>query len=536
LLEQVHDKLRLCHPHGFGLALFSFLPLLAGCLSNSLTSLQVLPPTGTATVAVGQTSQFQALAGFTKSGHASTTTDVTTQAKWVSSTPAVATINSGGLATGVSAGTAGITASMQGAFGIVTDTSNITVTAATGGPGSRVLSALTVTPGSQTITATGQTVQLIAIGTYTAAPLTQNLSATATWSSSDVQVAKVNSSGLVAGVGVGQTIVSAFATASDGSVISGNTTITVTAGTSGRILSALTVTPGSQTITATGQTAQLIAIGTYTAAPLTQNLSGTTTWTSSNVQVASVNSSGLVAGVGVGETTVTAFATASDGSVISGNATVTVNTAPSGRILISLSVIPASQTVSAAGETAQFIAIGTYSAAPLTLDLTNQVAWQSSDVQVGVVNSSGLVTGIGGALPPQPGVATITALATASDGSVVPASGTFSEQSPSSTPSLPTLTVYEVGNGTGTVTAGTGISGGEITGTVIITCASGAAAACVGNFPVGTTVYLVATAATGSIFDGWSANCTILPNDPNACSITMTNNATVGAIFDPITP
>jgi len=415
--------------------MFSWVPLLTGCLSNSLTSLQVLPPTGTATVTVGQTSQFQAIAGFTKSGHASTTTDVTTQAKWQSSNPAVATINSGGLATGVSAGTAGITASMQGAFGIVTATSNITVAA----------------------------------------------------------------------------------------------------GTVGRILTALTVTPGSQTITATGQTAQLIAIGTYTAAPLTQNLSARATWTSSNVQVANVNSSGLVAGVGVGQTTVTAFATASDGSVISGNATVTVNTAPSGRILISLSVIPASQSVSVAGETAQFIAIGTYSSAPLTLDLTHQVAWQSSDVQVGQVNSAGLVTGIGDAIDPTtPGVATITALATASDGSVVPASGTFSELSPLVPPSLPTLTVYEVGNGTGTVTAGTSISGGVITGTVVINCGSGPA--CIGNFALGTVVYLVAAPATGAKFDGWSANCAPLANNANACSITMNNNGTVGAIFDPITP
>jgi Bacterial Ig-like domain (group 2)/Divergent InlB B-repeat domain len=435
LVDQVHDKLPLCPRRALCLVLFSFLPLLAGCLSNSLTSLQVLPPTGTATVTVGQTSQFQALAGFTKSGHASTAADVTTQAKWQSSNPAVATINSGGLATGVSAGTAAITASMQGAFGIVTGTSNITVTAGTGG----------------------------------------------------------------------------------------------------RVLTALTVTPGSQTITATGQTAQLIAIGTYTAAPLTQNLSATATWTSSNVQVANVNSSGLVAGVAVGQTTVTAFATASDGSVISANATITVATAPSGRILISLSVIPPSQSVSVAGETAQFIAIGTYSAAPLTLDLTNQVAWQSSDVQVGQVNSSGLVTGIGSTTDPTvPGVATITALATASDGSVVPASGTFSELSPAVPPSLPTLTVYEVGNGTGTVTAGTSISGGVITGTVVITCGSGPA--CTGNFAVGTAVFLAAVPATGSKFDGWSANCVPIANNANACSITMNNNATVGAIFDPITP
>jgi hypothetical protein len=197
--------------------------------------------------------------------------------------------------------------------------------------------------------------------------------------------------------------------------------------------------------------------------------------------------------------------------------------------------------VTVVGETAQFIAIGTYSAAPLTADLTNQVAWQSSDVQVGEVNSSGLVSGVGVGATITPGSATITALATASDGSVVPATATFAEQSPGGSPSLPTLTVYEVGSGTGTVTAGTGFANGVITGTVVITCASGAVPTCIGNFPVGTTVYLVATPATGSVFDGWSANCTLNPPIPspptidNACSITMTNNASVGAIFDPTT-
>ncbi len=122
----------------------------------------------------------------------------------------MATISSGGLATGVSAGTTNITASVQGAYGIVTGTSNVTVTAAASG---RILTALTVTPGSQTITATGQTAQLIAIGTYSAAPLTQDLSDAVTWKSSNVQVANVSSSGLVSGVGAGQTTITALATA-----------------------------------------------------------------------------------------------------------------------------------------------------------------------------------------------------------------------------------------------------------------------------------------------------------------------------------
>jgi hypothetical protein len=414
----------------------SFLLLLVGCLSNSLISVQVLPAAGSAAVAVGQTSQFQALGSYTKSGHAGTSKDLTSQVTWQSSNPVVATINSAGLATGVSVGVSNISATIQGSFGVVVGTSNITVTA----------------------------------------------------------------------------------------------------GAIPRVLTALTVSPGSQTITATGQTAQLIAIGTYSAAPLTQDLSNSVTWKSSNIQVASVSSSGLVSGVGVGSTTITALATATDGSVISANVTVTVNTAPSGRILTSLSVIPPSQAVSATGETAQYIAIGTFSAAPLTLDLTSQVAWQSSDVQVGQVNSSGLVTGIGPVTVSTTGIATITALATASDGSIIPASGTF-EEAASSVVNLPTLTIYKVGNGTGTVTAGTSLSpdGSSLQGTVVINCGSGAG--CIGNFPVGTKVYLVAVAITGSTFDGWSVNCPLVsPTILNVCSVTMTNNSTVGAIFDPMTP
>jgi List-Bact-rpt repeat protein len=169
------------------------------------------------------------------------------------------------------------------------------------------------------------------------------------------------------------------------------------------------------------------------------------------------------------------------------------------------------------------------------LDLTNQVTWQSSDVQVGQVNSSGLVTGIGPVGGP-PGIATITALATATDGSIIPASATFEELA-SSIVNLPTLTVYKVGNGTGTVMAGTSLSadGTSLTGTVVINCGSGAG--CVGNFPIGTTVYLVATAITPSVFDGWSVNCpVVLKSIPNVCSVTMSNNSTVGAIFDPTAP
>lgn len=514
--------------------------VLQGCQSKSLTSLQVLPASGAATGAVGQTAQFQAIGMYTESNHASRTQDITDQVTWQSSNSAVATINATGLATGVSAGTASISASTQGSFGLVTGASNITVTA---GASPRVLTSLTVIPSSQTLTTTGEDAQFIAIGAYSAAPLSQDLTRQVTWKTSAVSVAQVSATGLVTALGVGQATITAVANTSDGSAVSGSGSITVSSAITARSLISLTVTPGSETITSTGQTAQLIAIGTYNTAPLTQDLSHAVSWASSDIQVGTVNATGLVTGIGVGQTTITALNTAADGTVITANGSVTVIIGSSGRILTSLSLIPPSQTVTTAGETAQFIAIGTYSAAPLTVDLTDQVAWQSSDVKVGQVNSSGLATGIGS------GSASITALATASDASVIATSATFAEASPAGPVNLPTLTVYRVGNGTGTVMGGTGISGGQITGTVVIDCGSGAG--CIGTFPVGTKIYLVASTipSNDSVFDGWSNNCTLTDANGNPsstvppatspyCTVTTNNseNYTVGAIFDPTTP
>jgi hypothetical protein len=315
---------RCIHPLGLGLCLVMCLFALTGCLSSSLTSLQILPASGTTSVAAGQTSQFQAVATYTKSGHASSTKDVTSQVAWKSSSSSVATISTAGLATAVSAGTVSITASIEGQFGSVVGTSDMAVTA---GP----------------------------------------------------------------------------------------------------------------------------------AAPLP-------------------------------------------------------------RTLATLVVIPASQTVTTTNETAQFIAIGTYgSGSPLTQDLTNQVSWQSSDVKVAQVNASGLVTGIG------LGTVTITVLATDTDGTVVPATSTVTSGPSVGPVLLPTLTIFKVGTGTGTVT-----------GNEVINC--GPEPGCIGNFTQGTVVTLVAVADQGSVFDGWSANCTPVLGVRTSCTITMNNNQTVGAIFDPSNP
>jgi uncharacterized protein YjdB len=407
-----------------GISLLSSLVALTGCMSRSLTGLVITPGVNTAAVNMGQTAQFQAIAIYTESGHQTTQENVSSSVTWSSSVVGVATINSSGLVTGVSGGLSIITANFQGSFGPLSATSNITVSSQSGGGGggeARALTSVSVIPGSQNLTAVGEVAQYIAIGNYSAAPSSANLTNLATWQSSDTTVAQVSSTGAVTGEGVGTATITALATGPDGSVVTGSGTVTVINPISSRLLVALNVSPGSQILTASGQQAQFIAIGTYNSAPLSADLTDSVTWQSSDSSIATVNGSGVVTAVGTGSATITALGTGSDGSVVTGAGIVTVEAGSSGsRILTSLTVIPSSQTLTAATQTASFIAIGTYNIAPLTADLTSSVTWESSTNNVATINSSGVATAVAA------GTTTITALGTATDGSVVSASGTLS--------------------------------------------------------------------------------------------------------------
>jgi hypothetical protein len=79
--------------------------------------------------------------------------------------------------------------------------------------------------------------------------------------------------------------------------------------------------------------------------------------------------------------------------------------------LLSLTVAPATASMSAAGQTIQFKAEGTdvrvseSPRTPATTDWTHRVTWSSSTAAVATIDSSGLATGVG------PGVTTITASA-----------------------------------------------------------------------------------------------------------------------------
>jgi trimeric autotransporter adhesin len=291
-----------------------------------------------------------------------TTQDLTTQATWTSSETNIATIGTNtGVALGVAVGDSTITA----AFGGQTATSTLRVTAAT-------LQSLTVTPQNRTIGR--QTTQpFVVTGTYSD-NTSQNLTALATWTSSDISIATVSdltgSKGLATGISAGV----ARITAAYGG-ISGFSDLTVT----GATLSSITVSPAAPTI-ANGLVVQFQATATYSDAT-TQNLTTLVTWTSSDTGIAIISnapgSQGLATSVAPGSTIVTATL----GSV-QGTANLTVSSA----LLVSIEVAPTLPTI-AKGTTRQFTATGTYTD-HTTLDITTQVTWGSNNAGVAPISNA----------------------------------------------------------------------------------------------------------------------------------------------------
>ena len=525
-----------------------------GCSNTQVGSIQISPASQSLTVS--QTVQFTATGIIGHGSHPTSSQDVTSLATWTSSTPGVATVNSSGLATAVSAGTTTIMASMPGS---ASATATITVTPGSGGTGG-ALTSLTIIPGSQSVASPSQTTQFIAIGT-TSSGATEDLTGTVTWRSSSAQVATIGPGGLATGVGQGTTTITAIATNANNTVVTGTATFTVIGGTSEPI-TALTIIPNTESLSATGQTAQFIALGTSGSTGLQQDLTSSPqlAWTSSVPTVASISATGLAAGVSAGATTISAVWTNPDSTVVTANASVTVSNASAPEPLLSLSIIPTDVTVGNLQATAQFLAIGTFSTPPTVRDLTNSVTWISSSPSVFPVNTNtggnsgstaGIVTAYGS------GTAVIIAEATnTSDGSIQTATATFncplvlpnppvtagSCYPGSETPNLlATLTVYNEGLNTSNWL----VTAPSATGTPnVLHCGPGWAAngntggsVCVATYPVGTIVTLTAPAQSGVSFGGWSANCIPNPNPPsatgpNTCNVTLTTNDTVGAIFN----
>jgi hypothetical protein len=558
----------------FTALLLSLVVLIVGCGSNTEVATISITPS-TQSLAAGQTAQFKATGTIPHGKHPATTEDVTSLVTWSSSSADLATINASGLATAVSGGTVTITASMAGA-NPATATLEVTGSTGTGGGGAGNVVKVDVIPGSQAVAAPTQTSQFIAIGT-TASGATVDVTGQVGWTSSSTAVGTVTSAGLATGVGQGTTTISAVATNADKTIATGVATFTVTTGTQEPI-TAIAITPTAQTLSASGQTGQFVAIGT-TGSGVTQDVTNSPQlkWQSSVSSVASITSggasgNGMATGASVGNTTITAVWTNPDSSVVSSApATVTVSLTAPPNPLLSLTLIPAAIAVGNLQGTGQFLAIGSFSSPPYVQDVTNSAntTWISSFPDSFPVNtnsggtpsaSAGIVTAYGN------GKATIIAeYKDPVSGTIQTATGTFEcplvEPDPTThpptagscfpgseaTPLKVTLTVYGEGlNNTNWL-----VTAPSATGTPdVIHCGPGSNAAglgssvCVGIYPVNTpSITLTAPSQPGVAFGGWTYNCqptaAITAAGPNSCTIALTGNAagvptnvTVGAIFN----
>jgi len=320
----------------------------------TVSSISITP--ANISLAAGLTAQLKVLAGMSDSTALTLTTAIT----WTSDSLNVATVSSSGLVTGVTPGTARITATV----GKNSDTTTVTVTAAR-------LQAVSVSPASAAVAA-GTTMQLSAKAAYSDGSKVA-LTSGVTWASSNTQLATVSSAGLVTGLKAGSVTIAATYGG-----VSGSSVVTVTS----PVLQSVTVTPASASVSI-GSTAKLAATGNYsdgTSVVLTSGVS----WASSSTAVATVSSTGEVKGVAPGSATITAsFGGAVGASIV---------TVPQATVLRSILITAPS---ASAGEdsTLQMTAYGVYSNGSTSV-LSVGIAWTSSNTKLATVGSTGLVNGV----------------------------------------------------------------------------------------------------------------------------------------------
>ena len=227
----------------------------------------------------GMTQQFTATGNYSDN----TTQNITSAVKWNSSNTKVVVIKPSGLAAAQAMqGTASITASFEGKSGSV----KLSVTP-------RALVSITVNPADMSVDK-GATLQFTAAGNYSD-KTTKDLTASAKWSSSDINIAAIDPAGLVkAGAKLGTATITASVQNKEGSAI---LTVAPT-------LVSIVVTPADMSIRQR-TTLQFKAKGIFSDGS-TRDLTSAATWTSGAPSIAVINAGGLATGFGVGRTTVSA--------------------------------------------------------------------------------------------------------------------------------------------------------------------------------------------------------------------------------------
>ncbi len=198
--------------------------------STTLTILAVWPISITVTPAnpsipKGTTQAFVATGHYADGSNR----DISNEAVWASDTPAVTTIDSSGLATGLTVGVSIVSAEFGGVSG--STTFNVIPAA---------LSAISVSPVNPNL-AQGFTKQFTATGTFSDMTL-RDITLEVNWSSATTDTASIDSSGLSTGIAAGTSIISAtkdsiFGTTNLSVVTPGTTWVQVASGTSTHLMS-----------------------------------------------------------------------------------------------------------------------------------------------------------------------------------------------------------------------------------------------------------------------------------------------------------
>jgi uncharacterized protein YjdB len=354
---------------------------------------QIIPVSGITITGAGGATLISVIGGTLQLSAAILPSNATNKSvTWsISSGADKASISPGGLVTALDNGTATARATANdgsGIFGtlIITISNQIIPVTAI---------AVTGAGGATTITTDNGTLQLSA-----AISPSNATTQTVTWSiSNGTGEASISAGGLVTALANGT--VTATATANDGSGVSGSLVLTL----SNQIVPvagiSVTGAGGATTITTYNGTLQLSAVITPASAT-----NKTVTWSIINgTGSASISTSGLVTALANG--TVTATATANDGSGVSGSLVITLSNQTVHVTGITVTGAGGATTISTANGTLQL------SAAITPASATNKsVTWSIvNGTGVASISTSGLVTAIANG--------TVTATATANDGSGV---------------------------------------------------------------------------------------------------------------------
>ena len=303
---------------------------------------------------------------------------------WTSSDAAKATVSDAagtkGRATSHAAGSVTITASEAATS--VSGSAALTVTAAE-------LVSLAVSPAAGA-KPKGLPAQFAAIGTFTDGS-TQDLTAQATWTSSDAANAPISNAagtkGRVATLGLVPAPGATIGAATGGFSASARLEITSAA------LVSIAIAPASPTVVAS-KGVQLGAIGTYTDGT-TQDLTAAVTWSSSAASAVVSNaagsagapgSQGLATAISPGAVTITATM---PGTGVAGSTPLTVS-APA---LTSLVVLGPGAGVLPVGFAAAFEAFGTYEDG-LVRDVTSRATWSATGSGSVSLSAQGVATGV----------------------------------------------------------------------------------------------------------------------------------------------